>query len=69
MHHPNGTRVSYQPRCGEDQRDAGHQGTVVYHTTDNFYRVRWDDPNPNPEFFNLERVFAPGRLIRVEESS
>ena len=63
----NGTRVLYQPRSHEEQSCAGHQGTVIYHTIDGFFRVQWDYPNPNPDLFNLGMVFTPDRLVKVEE--
>lgn len=59
-----GARVTYRPRLvhvldgREGTQHAGHQGVVVNFTTDGFYRIRWDNPNPDPTFFNLERVFA-----------
>jgi len=66
MKHPNKTRVSYNPRTSEDQTYAGHKGTVIYFTTDGFHRVEWDNPNPNPDFFNLGTVFLPNRLTPIE---
>lgn len=47
-----GARVTYRPRL------VHVLDVVVNFTTDGFYRIRWDNPNPDPTFFNLERVFA-----------
>jgi len=63
MHFLN-TRVEYKPQKGEGQ--MLHQGLLIYHTTDDFYRVRWDEPNPDPDFFNLERVFKYECLVTVK---
>lgn len=62
---PNGGRAIYRPRqiMVLDGRYgtqwAGHTGTVIDYTTDGFYRIIWDKPNPAPDFFNLETVFCP----------
>lgn len=42
-----------------------HAGTVIYRTTDDFYRVQWDEPNPDRAYFNLERVFTFGQLTDI----
>jgi len=63
-----GTRVQYQPLYIRDNQEAqhawyrGHSGEIIDHTSDDFYRVRWDSPNPEPEFFNLGTVFRPEDL-------
>lgn len=58
------THVTYAPRPERDgQEYRGHRGKVVYRTTDGFYRIKWDTPNPDPTLFNLERVFSPDDLI------
>ena len=64
------TRVRFIP---DERRDdsslhpiPAHTGTVVYRTTDGFYRMSWDDPNPLKEYFNLERVFTEERLEKLE---
>jgi hypothetical protein len=67
MIHQLHTRVEYKPRDSEDQTHAYHRGTVIYHTTDDFYRVEWDEPNPDPSFFNLERIFRYECLKPIEE--
>lgn len=58
----NGTRVSYHYSAPEWKLG---QGTVIYHTTDGFYRVKWDEPNTDPDFFNTERVFKPEELQEI----
>lgn len=65
---PNGTRVSFHPRFGRDDDEEphrGYQGVVICYTTDGFYRVNWDSPNPKPQLFNLGTVFHPDDLRQV----
>jgi hypothetical protein len=70
MKHENGTRIRYLPNhhCLEswlpskDDPEEDHTGTVIYFTTDGFYRVKWDDPNPHPDFFDSHRVFKPEQI-------
>lgn len=62
---PNGTRVRFHPRFGRDDDEEahrGHGGEIVTFTADGFYRVRWDNPNPNTRLFNLGTVFHPDDL-------
>ena len=63
MKHPDKTRVRYEPHKHRDQTHAGHTGVVIFYTTDCWHRVRWDDPNPDPSFFNLGTVFRPEELV------
>ena len=63
MKHPNKTRVRYEPHKHRDQTHAGHTGVVIFYTTDCWHRVQWDDPNPDPTFFNLGTVFRPEELV------
>jgi len=58
MHYPNKTRVFHiNPETGDR-----HVGSVIYRTTDGFHRLKWDDANPDPSYFNTERVFKPEQL-------
>lgn len=57
--------IAYHAKEDFYEAPPWHTGTVVYHTTDDFFRIKWDDPNPDPEFFNLERVFK-ARELRLE---
>ena len=59
MNLADGTRVSYHYSAPEWKLG---QGSVIYHTSDGFYRVEWDEPNSDPEFFNTEKVFKPEEL-------
>ena len=62
LYHTNGTRV-FAYKDG-----VRHVGSVIYRTSDratDFYRVKWDEPNPDPAYFNLERVFTFGQLKDV----
>lgn len=61
MYHPNKTRVFHiNPETGDR-----HTGSVIYYTTDGFHRLKWDDANPDPSYFNTERVFQPEKLTPV----
>ena len=69
-----GDRVRYVPhkvKRTADEQQHQHTGSVIYHTTDDFYRVQWDDtketPNPDPSFFNLETVLKYGRLGQIRK--
>jgi hypothetical protein len=60
--HENDTRVEFIPDPRRDDPEEGHTGKVIYYTTDGWHRLTWDEPNPNPDFFNTERVFKPEQL-------
>jgi len=62
MKHENDTRVMFKPDPRRDDPDVQHTGKVIYYTTDGWHRLTWDEPNPNPDFFNTERVFRPEQL-------
>jgi hypothetical protein len=60
--------VSNPKRHSEKEQELdGHQGVLVITTTDGFYRVQWDSPNPDPDIFNLGRVFKDWELAPATE--
>lgn len=63
-------RVRFIPDERRDHPDLhpipAHTGTVLQRTTDGFYRMDWDSPNPVPNYFNLETVFTEERLEKLE---
>ena len=59
MKYSNGTRVHYTPQDGR----PSHTGVIIYYTTDGFHRVKWDNPNPDPDYYNLGTVFDPEKLV------
>lgn len=64
---PDGTKVKFIPQQRHDTAaKAAHTGTVVYFTADCFYRIKWDEPNPDSEFFNLGNVFRPDQLVPTD---
>lgn len=65
MRIPDDTPVRFVPGRRHPDKPA-HTGRVAYYTTDCFYRVYWDKPNPDPSFFDLETVYLPEQLERVE---
>ena len=64
MRIPDNTLVRFLPNPQRDEVEdlEDHTGKVLAFTTDGFYRVSWDDPNPLPSFFNLGRVFRPDQI-------
>lgn len=49
----------------KEQKLNGHPGTLMFKTTDGFFRVEWDAPNPDPDIFNLGRVFKQWELKEI----
>ena len=66
MRIPDDTPVRFVPDLRRGDPDIRHTGRVAGKTTDGLYRMWWDDPNPQPDYFNTERVFRPEQIERID---